>query len=1441
MRRIRLTLVAALALCVPSLAWGAVRTIDFDGPEYGTPDDNCLNNPQPPLFNRPESGGQTSAYIVDPAGCGKGALNIDNGSDSLLTGFFGSSGMNSNEVRFSWVDPTNDDTWLRLLTQDTSTVFPKFRSPTVHLGIGSKIRVDLLAYGTSGAPDEFESTSGGLEVALIVRETGKNLPLGEDGGVNGTLEFIGLDSKGGGTDLNTPVGGTPISHSAAGTFTSIEYKFIDAGGGQVGVQVSVNGDAPVLKSIVPFTGDGVLLADHNRGTLDGIAVRKPAGDDTTKKWFVNIDTIVIDSGALLDPVKVDGPILESEASATVSFINIDATEVKLYKNGALLTSAPAPFSDEANRRHTFTGLSLAAGDELTATQVIGGVESGPSDVQTVLSAVVWSDNFDGYADQAAFDAVWKRTTGTIDFELAADEAASCPQSAKEPAAATGTDPYRRYVDLVTVAGVNDLNGSDAVPLWITWYFRHQAHTNQRNWLDLRNYVAGVYSTAFPGHIYQIGCYNGAATGNYNIRDYGDGGPEWMDSGLARKNNQWVKMQIKLTSSATEYWIDNVLAVSTARFGPNDPITTVLLGSGLSNSGSPAWFDNLSFSLGAAATDPFGPPAAVSPTVAGPLSPTNDPASVTVNGISTAATQVNVWAGSTQIGTAAVANETTKIVSVSSLPNGQMITATQVIDGVETCRSAARGAAAVVPAPVVQAPLASGVTSVMVTGVSAQATEVRVYVNGAVHGTATMSGATSAAVTVTPALVDGDQVQATQVVGGFESPLSTPPVTVFTQGVGTLRVALSVRELAAGKTGPVGANGGTTTNRLEWIGSSTTGTPTPTKNIVPGGGWQTITFDPATDTIKSFANGNSVLNSDSPPWYTLESLALRIDGTSPKQGPYTLYIDNVTNAGVNFGDFEAYAAQTGTGGTVLFRQPSYSGSSVGLAASPNASIVSTDRADGGTKALKVQWAYTSPSTGNWLRLTTNNVANLGNPMIDLGADGAWKPVTMRVLLCGAPEVTIGNILAVGGTTVQVTSVSTAAESVTVYANGSAIGTAPGNGTTSVEVTVPPMVTGQAITATQTIGGAEGCGGAGKTVGACNQVASPSFAGPLVAGSTAVTINGIHAQASEVIITSNGSPIGTIDPLGLATVSVPTSALTGGATLAVTQVVSTQASCPANAVVGSNTNARIKLSLGVKEVSTNIEWVGATEVIDGAPQGKAVDILPTWQTVTFTAADSVKSFSGGNGVIDGAVTLEHLAISIDSAAGETGPYVMYVDNVTNGATVVEDFEAGTPGARLFFQAPNFSGTTDVDLLANPDVLVVDGQVRDTGAKSARASWQWVDTTAQRWVRLTTSPLAPPIDLSQGVSFRILLLPAFTCNTPWADADGDNDVDQADFAAIQRCITTAGTGADAAVVGNCACFDKGAPSGLINADDIAAFAACATGPDITFPATPPVGCAP
>ena len=92
------------------------------------------------------------------------------------------------------------------------------------------------------------------------------------------------------------------------------------------------------------------------------------------------------------------------------------------------------------------------------------------------------------------------------------------------------------------------------------------------------------------------------------------------------------------------------------------------------------------------------------------------------------------------------------------------------------------------------------------------------------------------------------------------------------------------------------------------------------------------------------------------------------------------------------DFEGYTL--GANGVVLFRQPSFSGSTNGFVVGApcdfaggvyNCSEISNDYAFSGTQSLRVAWQFRTDANGNpfpnaWLRLTTFNTTSVPNPAI-----------------------------------------------------------------------------------------------------------------------------------------------------------------------------------------------------------------------------------------------------------------------------------------------------------------------------------------------------------------------------------------------------------------------------------------------------------------------------
>ncbi len=761
--------VVLLALSGPS-ALAATRVLDFEGPTYGTADDACVNAPIPPMFNRPGYSGSTSAFILTPTACGEGTFGGGNGNDSLLTAQI--LGTRSNELRFSWVDPNDNNTWLRAVTVGTV----RYQNPTVHLGVGSKISMKVLVACYDAT--ETENTAGQVEFSLMIQETGTTASLGEYAGASGQLEMLGVDAVSGST--LTPSGGAVVGHGTA--WTTITWKILST----TEVELTVGANAPVTKTIQALGtfGDGILSAPNNRGGLNSLCIRKGTADTVTKKLYINVDDIVIEAPGISDPPVIQTPVVSDMTEVTVNGVDPNATLVKLFKNAVEVASAAPPFNPGGGS-HKFVGLTLAAGDVLTATQVVDGIESAASVAVTVKDALLpVADNFDGYADQAALNAIWPRTSTQPDFNITLStlKVASCPKSVLEPAASSGS-PSRIYQNL----GGN-FDGTDAKPLTVTaWMYHGQNGENGRNYIELRSYSGGGYLQGTLNQLLALGIYDDTSTGItrtvYNGRvALGTPAINWFDvTGATRTPDAWVKLQIKVKSSTIDFTVvtpNGTYTVTKTRNNPSALFNTIVIGSGLSNGGVYAYYDNLSISLGEPPTEPFGPPATtpVPGSLVAPVEPGDT--TVTVEGLDPSATEVKVYANDVLIGTASLSGETTKAVTVSPVPCG-LVAATQVIAGVESCYSPP--ANALYTAPVIQTPLLAGACTVTLTGLDVRASEVKVYSGDVLLGSAAVSGETTKAVPVTPHLTGGQAVQASQVINGYEC-IRSAVQTVATQTI-----------------------------------------------------------------------------------------------------------------------------------------------------------------------------------------------------------------------------------------------------------------------------------------------------------------------------------------------------------------------------------------------------------------------------------------------------------------------------------------------------------------------------------------------------------------------------------------------------------------------------------------------------------------------------------
>lgn len=229
---------------------------------------------------------------------------------------------------------------------------------------------------------------------------------------------------------------------------------------------------------------------------------------------------------------------------------------------------------------------------------------------------------------------------------------------------------------------------------------------------------------------------------------------------------------------------------------------------------------------------------------------------------------------------------------------------------------------------------------------------------------------------------------------------------------------------------------------------------------------------------------------------------------------------------------------------------------------NGTKIGQNTAPGGATTVTVP--VTALINGQTIVATQNKV--VGDPPLDTES---CLPATGPVVgdCTQIPAVTIGSVVLAGDTSVTVTGVSPLATSVTVYSDGTAIGTnnAPG-GNASVNVSVTALVAGAKITATQKFRTLSGCAPAdGPVVGACEQIPAVTVAGLVDAGRTQVRVTEVSANATAVKVYANDGTTDTLigtnnAPGGNSTVLVNVTALTLAQTIKATQVIRIEGCMP-----------------------------------------------------------------------------------------------------------------------------------------------------------------------------------------------------------------------------------------------------------------------------------------
>jgi hypothetical protein len=250
---------------------------------------------------------------------------------------------------------------------------------------------------------------------------------------------------------------------------------------------------------------------------------------------------------------------------------------------------------------------------LVATAFIG------ASANSATAAILINDNFDGYANQAAFETSWPAigTVAPLSGALSTAQASSAPNSISNPGTATSAQSRNRksFTDTLPL-----VVGSQVV--W-SFDFYDSAPTGapQRNHSNLQDTTAPTATNqliAMGFNNNQTGANSGGQFYMGRILGYTvpttadpDGGPaesvggagaffKLNDFNVGARSLGWHNLKVIITTDdglSTDYafYVDNVLAERVNNIGTAASIRqydSIVIGSGLSNGNTAAFYDNM---------------------------------------------------------------------------------------------------------------------------------------------------------------------------------------------------------------------------------------------------------------------------------------------------------------------------------------------------------------------------------------------------------------------------------------------------------------------------------------------------------------------------------------------------------------------------------------------------------------------------------------------------------------------------------------------------------------------------------------------------------------------------------------------------------------------------------------------------------------------------------
>jgi hypothetical protein len=204
------------------------------------------------------------------------------------------------------------------------------------------------------------------------------------------------------------------------------------------------------------------------------------------------------------------------------------------------------------------------------------------------------DNFESYTDQASFQVAWPVVSPQPSAVWSTNQAASPTHSIQSPAVTTAQGNTVAARNFRTFSPTNPSAGN-VLEYSFNFFDSNGATAAYRQFANLQ-------ATAAPGTggLISMGLNNNISSTFYMARVLGfDGGTgvsayfQLNDAGAPARSTGFHNLLVDVSTNQLDFFVDGIHAKTLTGFTlPTSPFDRVLLGSGLSNNGNEAYFDDV---------------------------------------------------------------------------------------------------------------------------------------------------------------------------------------------------------------------------------------------------------------------------------------------------------------------------------------------------------------------------------------------------------------------------------------------------------------------------------------------------------------------------------------------------------------------------------------------------------------------------------------------------------------------------------------------------------------------------------------------------------------------------------------------------------------------------------------------------------------------------------